>query len=140
MTQIEVIYDNNIIIGFKMEGHAGYNTKGPDILCASLSAASQMTINGVLDWTGLSLEDIVKKQEARQAILHVHIPSNLHVPTVVQQLLRSFEIFVEQLAEQYKENIKLERRQRDDNSSCRRYAMATYGLGTLQDERAFHLV
>lgn len=115
MTQIEMIYDNNIIIGFKMEGHAGFNTEGPDILCASLSTASQMTINGVLDWTGLSVEDIVKKEDRKKAILHVLIPFNLHVPTATQQLLRSFEMYVEQLSEMYSENIKLERRQRDDN-------------------------
>ena len=59
MTRVEMIYQNNIIIGFRMEGHAGFNTKGPDVVCASLSATSQMTVNGILDWTGLSLEDVM---------------------------------------------------------------------------------
>lgn len=110
MTQIEIIYDNNIIIGFRMEGHAGFNPGGPDILCASLSTASQMTINGILDWTGLSLEDVVKESDAQKAILHVCIPSNLHESITIQQLFRSFEIYVEQLSEQYSEYISLERR------------------------------
>lgn len=114
MTQIKMIYDNNIIIGFRMEGHAGFNTVGPDILCASLSTASQMTINGILDWTGLSLEDVIKETDERKAILHICIPSNLHVSNTVQQLFRSFEMYVEQLAEQYNQYVSLERRQKDD--------------------------
>ena len=85
MTRIEMIYDNNIIIGFRMEGHAGFNLKGPDILCASLSTASQMTINGILDWSGLNVEDIIKEEDKAKAIMYVFIPCNLHVPTVVQQ-------------------------------------------------------
>ena len=68
MTHVEMIYDDNLIIGFRMEGHAGYNTEGPDILCASLSTASQMTINGILNWTGLSLEDVVLEEDKKKAI------------------------------------------------------------------------
>ena len=55
MTQIELLYDGNLVIGFNMEGHAQYNVNGPDILCSSLSTSSQMTLNGILDWTGLSI-------------------------------------------------------------------------------------
>lgn len=114
MTHVEMIYDNNLIIGFRMEGHAGYNTEGPDILCASLSTASQMTINGILNWTGLSLEDVVLEEDKKKAILHVFIPCNLHIPTVTQQLFMSFELYIEMLVEQYSEYITLERRQRND--------------------------
>lgn len=114
MTHVEIIYDHNIIIGFRMKGHAGFNTKGPDILCASLSTASQMTINGVLDWSGLSVEDIITEENAKDAILQVEIPPAFHYPVTTQQLLRSFEMYIEQLSEQYSEYIKLERRQKDD--------------------------
>lgn len=116
MTQIKMIYDNNIIIGFRMEGHAGFNTEGPDILCASLSTASQMTINGVLDWTGLSLEDVIEETDERKAILHIELPlrAKLHVSVTVQQLFRSFEMYVEQLEEQYNQYVSLERRQKND--------------------------
>ena len=114
MTQIEMIYSNNIIIGFRMEGHAGFNTEGPDILCASLSTASQMTMNGVLDWTGLSLDEAIKEEDKAKAILHFEIPYSF-TSTVTQQLFTSFEMFIEQLMEQYKDNVMLERRQKDDN-------------------------
>ena len=114
MTQITMIYDNNLIIGFRMEGHAGYNQGGPDILCASLSTASQMTINGILDWTGLSLEDLLIEGNSAKAILRVHIPEKLHESVTIQQILRSFEMYIEQLSEQYEDYIKFERRQKND--------------------------
>lgn len=140
MTYIDMIYDSNIIIGFRMEGHAGFNTEGPDILCASLSAASQMTVNGILDWTGLALEDVVHEYDEKKAILHILLPSKLHVSATVQQLFKSFEMYIEMLEAQYRENIILERRQRYDNAAQRRDAMATDGLGAVQNERALHVV
>lgn len=109
-----MIYDNNLFMGFRMEGHAGYNTKGPDILCAALSTASQMTLNGILDWTGLSVEDVTNECDEKAGILHITIPSELHISNVVQQLFNSFMMYVENLEEQYTLFIKLERRQKDD--------------------------
>ena len=114
MTHVKMIYDNNIIIGFRMEGHAGYVSKGPDILCASLSAASQMTTNGILDWLGLDADDVLKEWDTKNAIMHVEIPDKLYCGHTVQQLFKSFEMYVEQLIEQYGGYIKLERRQKDD--------------------------
>lgn len=114
MTKIEIIYKNNIIVGFKMQGHAEYNTKGPDIVCASLSATSQMTINGILDWTGLSLEDVVTEYDHIFADLHMEMDEGDANSITVQQLFKSFEMYIEQLAEVYSKNISLERRQKDD--------------------------
>lgn len=114
MTQIEMIYDNNMIIGFSMKGHAGYNQGGPDILCASLSTASQMTVNAVLDWVGLSFEDIAIECNSAKGILCVQLPKGYYEHMTTQQLLKSFEMYVESLEEQYPNFIKFERRQKDD--------------------------
>lgn len=115
MTRIEFIYDDNIILGFKMEGHARFNTEGPDILCASLSTASQMTINGILDWTGLSCDNIIKKEDPVKALLHIEVPDRLYFSNVVQQLFRSFKLYAKQLEEQYSEYVCLERSEINDN-------------------------
>lgn len=117
MTKITFMYDNNIIYGFRMEGHACYNLDGPDILCASLSATSQMTVNGILDWTGLSVDDCIVELEERNAIMHFVIPDRLYATNTVQQLFRSFEMYVETLETMYSENIKVERRIRDDHDN-----------------------
>lgn len=114
MTHVEMIYDNNIIIGFRMKGHAEFNLKGPDILCASLSTASQMTINGVLDWIGIDVEEAVKEENPVDGVLHFEIGES-YTSSTTNQLFKSFEMYVEQLAEQYSKNVKLERRQKDDN-------------------------
>lgn len=117
MTRVEMIYDNNIIIGFRMEGHAGFNTKGPDILCASLSTASQMTINGILDWTDLDAEECIKKEDKKEGILWFELPAPC-LSVTTSQLFKSFEMFIEQLSEQYKgfvKLVKLERREEYDN-------------------------
>lgn len=113
MTHVEMLCEGNLFIGFKMKGHAGYNTSGPDILCASLSTASQLIINGIIDWTGVDIDDVLHEEQV-EAIVDFEIPFFLASPTT-QQLFKSFEMFVEQLVEQYKGYVELERRQKDDN-------------------------
>ena len=116
MTHVEIIYNNNIIIGFKMKGHAGFNLFGPDILCASLSTASQMTINGILDWIGLGADECIKEENEEEGILEFEIP-RLFASITTNQLFKSFELFIEQLSEQYKDFVKLERRDEHDNKN-----------------------
>ena len=115
MTHVEMIYDQGRIYGFRMKGHAGYNTKGPDILCASLSTASQMTVNGILDWAGVYYNEILVEENKEKAILHIIVTDELSHSCVVEQLLRSFEMYVDMLASQYKGFVSLERREKDDN-------------------------
>ena len=117
MTHVKMIYDRNIVVGFRMEGHAGFNTNGPDIVCASLSATSQMTVNGVLDWTGLGLDDVAIKCDKKSGILHIELGEDDCSSIVVQQLFKSFEMYVEMLAEVYTKNVELERSYRNDNKN-----------------------
>lgn len=41
--------ENNFFKGFKISGHSGYNRSGLDIVCAGVSACTEMTINGISD-------------------------------------------------------------------------------------------
>ena len=109
MTKVTMLYNNNAPIGFMMEGHAGYNPGGPDILCACLSAISQMTVNGVLDWTGLDIDETVKERSLKDGVLHFEIPCDMASLTS-HQLFKSFEMYIEQLLEDYKNYITMERR------------------------------
>ena len=47
MTNITFYKDYGKFTGYSFEGHACFNTKGPDIVCAALSMASQMTANSL---------------------------------------------------------------------------------------------
>ena len=112
MTKVKMLYNDNLICGFYMEGHAGYNVGGPDVICASLSAASQMTVNGIIDATGFYIDDIVTEFDLEKGIMKVELDLNeiergLALDVVVQQLFKSFELYIRMLSEQYPENVML---------------------------------
>lgn len=113
MTTISMIYDRNLICGFEMLGHAGYSKNGePDIVCSALSSTSQMTINAILDWTGLSLEDVkCFKQDAKQGHLLFLLNDTYYNGLVTQQLLNAFHMYTDLLEQTYPDNIKKERRE-----------------------------
>ena len=119
MTQVKVICKGNKIIGFEMLGHAGYNVGGPDILCASLSAVSQLTINGIINWLHCSSEAIIKVDNPKEGHLKVIVPDDffetLYKREVVQQFLIAFELYIKQLSGVYGDYVKLERRQYNGN-------------------------
>ena len=113
MTQIEMVYDRNLICGFEMLGHAGYSKNGePDIVCSALSATSQMTINAILDWTGLSLEDVrCFEQDEKKGHLLFLLNDTYYNGLVTQQLLNAFHMYTDLLEQTYPDNIKKERRE-----------------------------
>ena len=107
MTRVKMLYDNNLFIGFDMVGHAEYNVGGPDIICASLSAASQMTINGLLDWIGCDYDEVVRLSDVVKGLLRIELPKPMYGNATVQQMFKTFELYVQMLSEQYPENVKL---------------------------------
>ena len=114
MTSVKVYYDENIPIGFGMYGHAKYCVDGPDIVCASLSAVSQMTVNGLVEWLGVDSDDLITEKNEVWGTLKVMIPDEIGYNTASHHLLRSFEVYIEMLAKAYPQNVKYERRQIDD--------------------------
>ena len=94
MTKVKMLYDGNVFCGFDMEGHAGFNPGGPDVICASLSAASQMTINGLLDWIGCDYEEVIKLSDIVNGLLRVELPSPMYINTTAQQLLKSLQLII----------------------------------------------
>ena len=109
MTHVKILYDRNIPFGFEMFGHAGYGEPGKDIVCASLSAASQMTVNGLVEMTGVDCEDLIVEQNPVWGILKLQLPDNLHYNMASHCLLRSFEVYISQLAEAYPQCVYYER-------------------------------
>lgn len=47
MIQVQVFQNNSVIKGFKVLGHAGYEVKGQDIVCAGVSALTQTALLGL---------------------------------------------------------------------------------------------
>jgi uncharacterized protein YsxB (DUF464 family) len=97
MIKIE-LKDNLITI----KGHAGYDDKGKDIVCASVSSIVITTINGIIeinpdaiDYSDLDNEIIIRK---------------LKEDEIVNKLLNNMILLLENLEKDYKDYIKIIRR------------------------------
>ena len=88
------------IISFTVEGHSGFAESGEDIVCASVSSAVWMTVNGI---------------EAQKLAEINYINKEAFVSCSISEerkkgcdaLLMSLELFITELSTQYKENIRI---------------------------------
>ena len=96
---IKVELKDNLIT---IKGHAGYDDKGKDIVCASVSSIVITTINGIIeidkdaiDYSDLDNEIIIRK---------------LKEDDIVNKLLNNMILLLESLEKDYNEYIKIIRR------------------------------
>ena len=96
---IKIELKNNLIT---IKGHAGYDDKGKDIVCASVSSIVITTINAIIeinpdaiDYSDLDNEIIIKK---------------LKEDEIVNKLLNNMILLLENLEKDYKDYIKIIRR------------------------------
>lgn len=96
---IKVELKGNLIT---IKGHAGYDDKGKDIVCASVSSIVITTINGIIeinpdaiDYSDLDNEIIIRK---------------LKEDETVNKLLNNMILLLENLEKDYKDYIKIIRR------------------------------
>lgn len=96
---IKVELKDNLIT---IKGHAGYDDKGKDIVCASVSSIVITTINAILeinpdaiDYSDLDNEIIIRK---------------LKEDEIVNKLLNNMILLLENLEKDYKDYIKIIRR------------------------------
>lgn len=101
MTKVYIFKKNDLICGFQVKGHSGYAENGSDIVCASISTASQMTVLGLEQVQGLSLHC-----EKREAFLSAYVDEN-DLPKA-QTLLCTFQKTVEEIAKDHAKFVKLE--------------------------------
>lgn len=66
MTSVTFYERGNQIVGFEIEGHAGYSKHGTDIVCAAISTASQMALLGIQHFAKSNVQ--IKIDEARAKI------------------------------------------------------------------------
>ena len=96
---IKVELKENLIT---IKGHAGYDDKGKDIVCASVSSIVITTINAIIeinpdaiDYSDLDNEIIIRK---------------LKEDEIVNKLLNNMILLLENLEKDYKDYIKIIRR------------------------------
>ena len=49
MIHADFVKSEGRLVGFSISGHAGYDDYGHDIVCASVSSAVQLTVNGITE-------------------------------------------------------------------------------------------
>ena len=98
MIKVDLTKENVITIS----GHANYDEKGKDIVCASVSSIVITTINAIIeidndaiDYSDLDNEIIIRK---------------LKEDDIVNKLLNNMILLLESLEKDYKEYIKIIRR------------------------------
>jgi len=92
---IKVNYNENKI---KISGHAGFNSYGNDIVCASVSSIVYTTINGILNINNNAIKFIDKED------LLIEIISN---DLVTSKLINNMLDLLFDLEKQYPKNIKI---------------------------------
>ena len=82
--------------GFEIEGHALFAVHGSDIVCSAVSSAAIMAANTITEVFGE--QPYIETEEGHLLLKGVTSASS-------QGVLRGLELHLEQLAEQYPENI-----------------------------------
>ena len=98
MIKVDLTKDNIITI----KGHANYDDKGKDIVCASVSSIVITTINAIIeiDSDAIDYSDLDNK-----IIIRI-----LKEDEIVNKLIKNMVLLLEQLENDYKEYIKIIRR------------------------------
>ncbi len=101
MTALRFITSRSVILGFELSGHSGYAEEGYDIVCAAVSSAAYMTANTITDILSIdadiSVDDgyMMMKLSSQDALK-------------AQDILRGFELHMNELSQQYQNNIKVD--------------------------------
>ena len=96
MIQVLFFESDKCITGFEISGHSLFAEHGSDIVCSAVSSAAIMAANTITEVFGE--EALVKVEEGYLLFKGAESPS-------AQGLLAGLKLHLEQLAEQYPQNI-----------------------------------
>jgi hypothetical protein len=103
---IKFLQKDGRIIGFEMEGHAMFSTKGRDIVCSAISAVSQMTVVGLYHETGIDHVDIETRYHEKAAYMMAKV-KNGKENDKSDTLLQTLKKFMTSLQYDYPAHIKI---------------------------------
>ena len=93
---------DGMLCGFSIQGHAGYAAYGRDIVCAAVSSAAQLTVNGVTEILGLPAKVEVEETTNR---LTLTLPNKNSALTEGEHMLAALLLHLQLLEEDYKGKI-----------------------------------
>ena len=83
---------NNEIVSFTLNGHAGYDVQGKDIVCAAVSAATNMALIGLSEKLKLKL----KFEKSDGGYLKIELPEDIG-----SNEMKSAQLLLETLVTEY---------------------------------------
>ena len=99
MITIDIVRNvNNEIVSFTLNGHAGYDVQGKDIVCAAVSSIAITTINGII-----SLDESIDYEED-SGLLKIRVLKDTEVN---EKLLNNLVNMLSELVSQYPKNIEI---------------------------------
>lgn len=107
MIYVDVKKDKSGFISFfKMEGHAGFDESGKDLVCAGASAVSFGSLNAVMSLTGIT-PDIEQSEDG--GLLICRVPESLSAETrdKVELLLQGMIVSLQTIEQDYGEYLQI---------------------------------
>ena len=101
MTKVYINKEKGFIKSFTLMGHAGYNNSGPDIVCAAVSTASQMTIIGLESVANAKFTSVCTTPGLMK--IELNEESNERANTLMETL----ELTLLTLSSQYPQNVQV---------------------------------
>lgn len=98
MIKVKVKKNNNKIYELVINGHAGYDIRGKDIVCAAVSSIAITTINNII-----ALEDSIYYEE-NSGLLKIRVEKDTEIN---EKLLNNLVRMLNELSLQYPKNIEI---------------------------------
>jgi len=102
MTKIVIYQSQDGVKGFKSQGHAGFGTRGNDVVCASISVLCINTMNSI---EKLTSDKFDQKINERKATIEFWMDSPSHDSQILLQALKNG---VEDIAKDYPGNVTIQ--------------------------------
>ena len=101
MTKVKFFLDGESIKGFSVKGHSTKNSADQNgkLVCSAVSSAAYMAANTILEVIGENAQ-----VEVNDALMELMVENPSEDTKIV---LKGFKLHIEQLAEQYSNNIKI---------------------------------
>ena len=104
MTRCEFFTENDLITGFSISGHSGYEERGKDIVCAYVSAVVTMAEATINDVCGAKAKVRVGEDEAR---ITLKLPKSCDEEETIQAVLAGMMVTLIALQEDYSDFIEV---------------------------------
>ena len=101
MINVTIYTKNNSIVGFKSEGHAGYEDIGKDIICAAVSVLVINTANSIEKFTS---DEFVEECDDENGMVLFKIKTE-YPSKEASLLLRSFQLGIIGIAKEHSEYV-----------------------------------